>query len=186
LEKRWRMLKSVSRFFLEKYKNRPKNFVLSGQSDCSLLLKKIYSEVPYFDDWAFYKNKKIYFLKRAQLLISDIWGAFEGKGLGYFKNLDYLTAFADYKLPQILQSLGILEYSPKLLLKIKNGQLIKSGSLLEIEIRAATVAAVEFLKEELRKRGKKVFSFQLDWLLWEKSQKEKMALPYHLTKTIFY
>jgi hypothetical protein len=37
------------------------------------------------------------FYKRAQILIADIWGCFEGKGLGFFEDIDHLTMFADYR-----------------------------------------------------------------------------------------
>ena len=35
--------------------------------------------------------------KRAQILIADVWGACEGKGLGEFRDIDTLTMFADYR-----------------------------------------------------------------------------------------
>ena len=37
------------------------------------------------------------FYKRAQILIADIWACFEGQGLGYFYDINYLTMFADYR-----------------------------------------------------------------------------------------
>lgn len=185
LEQRYKILKKVSEKMAKKYSS-PIKFVLLAKNSAKKLLQKIYTELPYFDDFSFYKGKKIYFLKRAQILIADIFGAFDGKGLGYFKDMDYLTCFADYKLPQILHHYGVLEYSKDLEEKIKNKKLIKKGSRKEIEIRANTIWAIEYLKEELKKIGLKIRSFELDWYLWEKSQKIKLKFPHHRTKTIFY
>ena len=53
-------------------------------------------------------------LKRAEILAVDLFGTFGGEGWGRFSDLDRLTAFADYKLPQILRTWGVLEYEPEL------------------------------------------------------------------------
>ncbi len=185
LEKRWHIARAVSSFLIKKYGN-SENFINSANQKISILVPKIYKEIPFFNDIAYYKNQKIYFLKRAQILGSDIYGAFAGKGIGHFKDLDYLTAFADYKVPQILHSLGILEYSADLEKKIRNRIIIPAGSSQETEIRSSTIWAVEYLKKELAKLGKNFYSFEIDWILWNKSQKINIKTPYHLTKTIFY
>lgn len=185
LEQRYKIFKEVSEFMSKKYPD-PIKFVLAANQSSKILLNKIYQEIPYFKDCAFYKNKKIYFLKRAQILIADIYGAFNGKNIGYFKDLDYLTCFADYKLPQILNYYGILEYTEDLTNKIKKKKLIKAQSKEEIEIRANTIWAIEFLKKELKNYGVNLYSFEIDWYLWNRSQKIKFPLPHHLTKTIYY
>jgi len=119
-------------------------------------------------------------------LAADIWFALGGKGIGSFRDPSYLTAFADYKVPQILCNKGILQYSRELEGKIRRRELLKAGSEEEIEIRSATIWAVEYIKEELEKHGRKLFSCEIDWILWEKSQKLINVLPHHYTKTIYY
>lgn len=185
LEERFLIVKIVSRHILKKYGS-AKNFILSVDQKLATLVPKIATELYSFNDHFWFGGQRIYFWKRAQILAMDIHGAFAGRGLGYFSDLDYPTAFPDYKLPQILNHFGIVEYSPTLEALIKNCCPIYSGSKEEVEIRAATVWAVEYLKEEMRKYGGCYQPFQLDWILWEESQKEKMALPHHLTKTTFY
>lgn len=187
LKKRWQIVRVVSQKIFKKYGSSEK-FVSSAKHKFSILISKIYKELPYFVDIGRYGGKKIYFLKRAQILCSDIWGAFGGKGIGHFEDLDYLTAFADYKVPQILHQLGILEYSPSLEKKIKNKIIIPAGSKQEVEIRSATIWAVEYLTKELNLLGKNFCPFQVDWILWNKSQSlNKLRIPpYHLTKTIYY
>lgn len=185
LKKRWQIVKSVSRSVIKNYKSSV-NFVESADNKFSVLTHKIYKELPGFNDIFSYRGRKVYLLKRAQILGSEIWGAFKGKGLGFFEDLDYLTCFPDYKIPQILNNLGILEYSSKLQKKVNNKILIKMGSAEEVEIRSCTVIAVEILKQELAKLVLNLPSFKIDWILWNKSKKDKMKIPYHLTKTIFY
>jgi len=186
LEKRYNILKAVSRVFIKKYQGDPRKFVLAAKGRAEKLVWKIARELPSFNDFVRYTNKKVYFLKRAQILVGDIWGAFGGKGIGNLSNMDYLTAFSDYKLPQILSHFGVLEYDRKLEEKIKKRIIIKAGSKEEIEIRSATIWAVEYLKEKIEKEGRKILSFQVDWLLWNLSQKIRMENPYHLARTIFY
>lgn len=55
-----------------------------------------------------YKGRQIHFYKRSQIIIGDIYGKFEGKGLGYFSDIHELTIYPDYRLPQVLQDEGVL------------------------------------------------------------------------------
>ncbi len=124
----------------------------------------------------------MYFLKRTQLVSSDISQInvhFREKPL---KNLQSLTAFADYKLPQILREYKILKYSDILSNKINHGKYLQAGSAEEIEIRAATIWTVELIRQYLKKYS----SVQIDNALWLLSQNLKNPKPYHRTRTIFY
>jgi len=186
LKKRWEIVRAVSKFLADNYSGNSERFVLSGGHKAAKLVPKIAGELPYFNDEATYGGKKVYLWKRAQILVGDIYGITKGVGVGYFDDLDYLTAFPDYKLPQILNHWKVIEYSPKLVEKIKFRTELKPGSNEEVEIRSATVWAVEYLKEELRARGVRLKSFEIDWLLWNESKRIEMSKPHHLTATIFY
>jgi len=39
----------------------------------------------------------VHILKRAQILVADLWACFEGQGLGAFADIDAITMFADYR-----------------------------------------------------------------------------------------
>lgn len=56
---------------------------------------------PCFDDSSDYNGRKVYFFKRAQILIGDLWACFGGQGLGRFDDIDTLTMFADNRVPQV-------------------------------------------------------------------------------------
>lgn len=186
LKKRWEITKAVSRLLVKNYHGNSERFVLSGGHKAAKLVPRIASELPSFDDEASYGGKKVYLWKRAQTLVGNIHGITGGVGAGYFNDLDYLTASPDYKLPQILNHWKIIEYSPKLAEKIKFRTELKAGSNEEVEIRGATVWAIEYLKEELRNRGARLESFEIDWLLCNESKRIEMSKPHHLTTTIFY
>ena len=78
--------------------------------------------------------------------------------------------FADYRVPQVLRHLGIMEYSEALAIKIDSCEELSHGSTDEIEIRAATVVSVERILAKIREDPTLTavikHSFEVDWLLW--------------------
>ena len=77
----------------------------------------------------------------------------------------------------------MLDYSSVLASTIDASQEIAPGSSEEIEIRAATVWAVELIQQRIPE----FTSAQIDMGLWLLSQdiRDQMK-PYHRTRTIFY
>lgn len=129
----------------------------------------------------------IRFLKRAQILVADLAGAGRGTPWGTFTDLDALTAFADYKVPQVLTRHGVLVYGDDLRARLQRRELIPPDSETEIEIRAATIWACELLRRALARRGRSIPASHLDWLLWTEGQSlPDDTLPYHRTLTTFY
>jgi hypothetical protein len=118
--------------------------------------------------------------------VSDLVGAYDGSGLGHFDDLQTLTAFAGYKIPQVLRAESVLVFSSPLATTVDRQQEIPAGHSWEVEIRAATIWAVELLARELANRGRQVLAFELDWLLWTGAQGSQLPNPYHRTRTIYY
>jgi hypothetical protein len=161
--------------------------VEEAEGSAERLVKILRDIFPSFRDEAIYGGRKVCFYKRAQIFVADLFGCFGGKRWGEFYDMDKLTAFADYKLPQVLRHLGILKYSQSLAAKIDRKELIKAGSPEEIEIRANTIWAVEMIKGALREEGVFLKAFEIDWILWNMGQDEKFKQrPHHRTLTIFY
>jgi hypothetical protein len=134
-----------------------------------------------------YQGRRVFFYKRAQIVSADLHGALEGKGLGAFSDLESLTAFADYKLPQVLRHVEIFRYSPSLARKVDAQVLLEPGSSEEVEIRAATIVTVDRIRRELRRLGKERRAFEIDGILWNLGQDDAYrARPYHRAVTIFY
>lgn len=58
---------------------------------------------------------------------------------------------------------------------------------MEVEIRAATIQAVEQLHARLGELGHSLKVVELDWLLWQIGEDKKDALlPHHRTLTVYY
>lgn len=119
-----------------------------------------------------------------------------------------LTMFADYRVPQILHHLRILDYPPSLVQILQNHASVQHGSREELSIRAASILAVEEIRKEInkmedtenerKKRGVDVSSVVIDFYLWDfakriekgedsvKGIKTQPALPAHRTRSIWY
>jgi hypothetical protein len=186
LEERWKILREIGLNMTAKFGGKAKNLLAEASGDAQKLLELIVQNFPSFLDIATYKEKEIYFYKRAQLLVADIFQIFGGKNFGALGNMDQITACADYKLPLILRNLGILEYNTALAEKIDNKIEIQKGSAEETEIRASTIWAVEFIKEEVKKRSPQIMSFQINDDLWLATQGNNNGKPYHRTRTTAY
>lgn len=159
-------------------------FFAHAHGSCARLVEHVTAHLPLFRDAALYRGREVLFHKRAQILCADLWGTFAGEGPGALGDLDWLTAFADYKLPQILWAEGALALHPGLAQRLREGELAP-GSEEEVEFRAATVVAVEELVAVLRGLGREVRAFEVDWILWNLSQRP-LPLPHPRVRTPFY
>lgn len=57
---------------------------------------------------------------------------------------------ADYRVPVVLREMGVLRYSPDLAAAVDGRQQLAAGGQAEVEIRAASVAAVELVSSALQ------------------------------------
>ncbi|MBE3557677.1 MAG: hypothetical protein IMW89_00415 [Ktedonobacteraceae bacterium] len=185
-EERVRNAREVGRVLLERYDGQFTHVIEQAGGSAVRLALLLANEFSSFHDVATYRRRPVCFFKRAQICVADLHSAFAGKQWGTFTDLDKLTAFADYKLPQILRHYKILEYTPALAGRIDNQEPIAAGSEEEIEIRAATIWACELLRQAMQRRGQQMTTAELDQRLWLASQHTTEMRPYHRTRTIFY
>lgn len=187
LEARLSNAREIGRVLLTHYEGQfSQAYEAAGGSAVSLALL-LAREFPSFADIAEWQGKRVPFLKRAQICVADLNAAFHGKQWGEFADLTALTAFADYKLPQLLRARNVLAYAPELATKIDTYEPISAGSEEEIEIRAATVWAVELLRRALDQLGISRPASAIDYRLWAESQTHVTGeRPYHRTRTIYY
>jgi len=194
IEERARLIREIGIALLRYFDGKAANLVKAAEKKASNLVRLVTSSFSGFRDHCIYEGKQIFLYKRAQIFVGDIYGAYEGKGLGEFSDLSYLTCFADYRVPQLLRHLGILTYDEKLAKKIDNREILPAGSQEEVEIRAATIQAVELLKDQCNLIQRKqqqsnstIDSFEIDWLLWNRGESMLSSLkPCHQTLTIYY
>ncbi len=184
---RVRILNELGLLLLEEYGGDAHRLVGAARNSAVKLVRLLAEKLSSFRDVAGYRGQRVSFYKRGQIFAADLYGAFEGKSWGSFKDINKLTAFADYKLPQVLRELGILRYTPALARAVDQGIPLEAGSHEEVEIRANTIWAVELIRKELELAGRVLRAFEIDWILWNMGQDEEFKVrPYHRTVTIFY
>ncbi|XP_026492594.2 queuosine 5'-phosphate N-glycosylase/hydrolase [Vanessa tameamea] len=190
------VLHEVGSILINKYEGTFLNCVKESNKSALKLLEIVVNNFPCFRDEAMYKDQGVSFYKRAQILVADLWNFFDGTRWGEFRDIDKMTMFADYRVPQVLVYFGVMSYSNELMEKLKKDHILPSGSEEEIEIRGCSIHAVELLKHNLQElitsTGLSVEvpnSSLIDYYLWcyrRKHAKEMEAIPYHKTLGIFY
>lgn len=184
---RWRNTRELGRVLSARFRGSPALVVEEAAGSAPRLALTVAESFSSFQDTTIYESAAVNFFKRAQIVVADIYGAFGGRGWGSFNNLSELTAFADYKLPQILRTWGILKYDAQLAKRVDSRKPLAKDSPEEIEIRAATLWGVELLREALAEAGRILTSTQVDWFLWTSSHHlGPRTKPYHLTRTVYY
>ena len=135
-----------------------------------------------FCDERKYDGKKVYFYKLAQLLTSDILHI---KELINGTKVDYshLVGCSDYKIPQTLRALGILVFNDELAEIVDNKELIAENSKYEVEIRANTIAVINYINSKLEN----FCSIDInDYLFLSSKTVKGIAKPYHLCRNKNY
>jgi hypothetical protein len=180
-------LNELGAVLLQRWGGQAARMVEDARKSVAGLVSLVTQSLSSFRDVATYECRKVPFYKRAQILVADLCGAFEGRQWGEFLDMESLTAFADYKLPQALRELGILRYDEALSMRVDEGLPIVSGSTEEVEIRACTVWAVELIRRALKRFGKGLRACEIDSVLWNMAQEPTFKKrPYHRTLTVFY
>jgi hypothetical protein len=186
-EQRLAILHELGQVLDREFDGKAHHLVESAGRSAIGLARLLAEKLPSFRDVAEYGGDQVFFYKRAQIFAADLYGSFRGKAWGDFTDMDKLTAFADYKLPQVLRHLGILHYTRDLSQKVDHQILLEAGSPEEVEIRANTIWVVEQIRREMERKGKGLRAFEIDWVLWNLGQQERFrAKPYHRTVTVFY
>ncbi|KAL4081251.1 hypothetical protein J3A83DRAFT_4083856 [Scleroderma citrinum] len=187
-----------------------------GRGTALDLARMVTETFPSFRDERCLNGRRILFWKRPQILVAETWAAFypqeptdphpifpSGSSIGG------LTMFADYRVPQILHHLQILEYPSSLIEKLHSGMYLAPGSREEISLRAASIIAVEYVKLEIlrcrdmlgdsnNENAGEVSSVLIDFYLWDLAKKIERGeeviqgigtvtmLPAHRTRSIWY
>ena len=129
---RWRNARELGTTLKNLWNSQAAHLVECAERDAARLAQMVADNFASFNDIAVYDHREVRLFKRAQIVVTDVWGAFNRKGWGEFENMDALTAFADYKLPQILRAWGILKYAPTLARKVDAQIELAAGSPEEI------------------------------------------------------
>lgn len=196
IKERVECLQQVGKKLISKYDGKFENCVKSCKNSAVKLLDLIVSEFPCFADEAQFKKKRVSLYKRAQILIGDLWACFAGQDFGYFEDIDTITMFPDYRVPQVLVHFKSLSYKAELMNALKSDTILKNGDPMEVEIRGASIYIVEQLKTRIYKLLEdeglprtKVNSILIDHFLWDyrrEHAKELEYIPFHKTFSVYY
>ncbi|THH02941.1 hypothetical protein EW145_g6675 [Phellinidium pouzarii] len=190
-----------------------------GHGSALQLVRMVTENFPSFRDETIFEGRRVFFLKRAQILVAEIWAAFHPLSAHephpfFPAGVHELTMFADYRVPQILHHLGILAYPPALCAQLEGKASLAPGCREELSTRAASVLAVEAVREEMirpsagpdvlqdkdktRKDNSSVSGVLIDFYLWDLAKRvehgrqvikniaTQRMLPAHRTRSIWY
>ena len=187
LKERVAICREVGRVLADRFNGRFYHLVEEADGSAVGLVQLLVSCFPSFDDSAEWEGDRLIFYKRAQLAPAMLFEQWKGTGAGEFRDINEMTASADYKIPQVLRRLAILEYAPELSRFVDEKRRIPARSREELEIRTATILACEMILKELSHRLRGVTSQSIDRMLWYIGQnKSPDDKPYHLTLTTNY
>ncbi|KAG8432684.1 hypothetical protein GDO86_017069 [Hymenochirus boettgeri] len=197
IEQRLEILHQTGKILMDKFGGSYLNCIKMSNGSAVKLLQLVVENFPSYRDVGTYKGKLVAFYKRAQILVGDTWGVLEGKDEGCFNDIEKITMFADYRIPQALVYFGALRYSEELLRKLNEGWLFNYGEEQEIEIRGCSIWAVELICERLRElfenEGKKMSNeinpVLIDHFLWDYARDYRLEInvvPFHRVRCIFY
>lgn len=181
-EERYQIIKNINKVVNEKMDGNFYNAVFKLTSD-EELFSFIIDNFEDFKDVRTYQGKIIYFYKLAQLLTSDILHIREKKE-NIKVDYSHLVGCSDYKIPQGLRALNLVEYNKELAYIVDNKIEIKENSTYEVEIRATVIYVIDEIKKLL---NNKINAIELNDYIWLMSKnKELPKRPYHLTRTTNY
>lgn len=192
-QERMACLREAGNVLYEKYQCSFTKCIEAAGGSAAALVNILADDFPCFNDVVSFENRKsVRLLKRAQICVADIWAAFEGERFGRFDDIDKITMFADYRIPQILNSLGCLWYSPSLESTIRHKKVIESGHGWEIQMRGCSIWCVELIRREILRNhpDAKINAILIDFFLYDTMKERESAgqeeIPHHRTRSIWY
>ncbi|KAK4189818.1 hypothetical protein QBC35DRAFT_472284 [Podospora australis] len=194
LKERLDCLREAGNVLYDKYKCHPVNLIAAADGSAARLVNLLARDFSCFrDEHGFDGRKKpIRLLKRAQILVADLWACFEGEDFGDFWDIDKITMFADYRVPQMLNSMGCLLYSPPLDSAIRSKKNIPSGSNWELQLRACSIWCVELIRREILTEHPEaeINAILIDFFLYDTIKEMELngqdKILHHRTRSIWY
>ncbi|MFN4151235.1 MAG: queuosine salvage family protein [Candidatus Sericytochromatia bacterium] len=180
-DERLNILRDIGRNFIDNNIESFSQLLKESNNSCVTLIEKIISIFPSFRDIFYFNDEKFHILKRAQLICAMI----HGRNRNIFYDIDKITVFSDYRIPQTLRKLGLIKYNLDLSEKISKQTYLDQGSIEELEIRLSAIFCSEKIKETFL--NKKYNSLYIDYFLWKDGQEIKEPdFDFHRTRSIYY
>ncbi|KAI9206030.1 uncharacterized protein BJ171DRAFT_498443 [Polychytrium aggregatum] len=158
--------------------------------------------LPSMRDYGEWHGQRVYILKRAQLLVCDLYRRFGGSDPKRFafQELDQLTIFSDNVVPRVLEHFGIIKiHNPSLVQMIQAGRdLGKDSDRWDWALRAIAIEATERILDKAHswqddsdparsETLRALAAFRLDNFLWGMGkQKDIRSLTRLVNKQTVY
>ena len=207
LDGRMHLMREAGSVLQRKYDGAFAKCIEEASGSAAALVNLVVDNFSMFDDRHTFEGKFVRFQKRAQILVADLWACFEGESFGTFSDIDQITMFAgetpgcltisrltisDYRIPQMLYTLGCISYSPPLETQIRKLKIIESGHSWEIQLRGCSIWCIELLRREIKRRhsDSNLNAILIDFFLYdtikESEAKGVESIPHHRTRSIWY
>ncbi|KAI4214933.1 MAG: hypothetical protein LQ351_002648 [Letrouitia transgressa] len=194
LAERVECVREAGRVLRDQFSASFKTCIERADRSAAALVNLLVAHFPCFNDVQHFEGREVRFYKRAQILVADLWACFEGGGYGEFHDIDTITMFADYRVPQMLHQLRCLRYSPNLEKHIRELKVIDSGDVWEVELRGCSIWCVELIKREIlrehREQAKGINAILVDFFLYDTAKEMErdgqVEAQHHRTRSIWY
>ncbi|KRY53583.1 UPF0553 protein C9orf64 -like protein [Trichinella britovi] len=180
---RWKVVQEGCEILQKNFNGTFLTCVEMANNSAVKLLNLIVKHFPSFNDVATYKGRKVSFLKRAQILVADVFYSFKGEKPANFDDMNLLTICADYRLPQILAYHGAITYSNELKTLLDSEHVFHYGEQMEIEIRGCSIKAVADVVAEVNRmimenedKITSINEISADYYLWLQCKKNESAM----------
>jgi hypothetical protein len=184
IEERCRLWNEVGDALLQYFEGSAMTLIRASDKSAAKLVQLVVRTFPGFRDEAVWRGKWVALYKRAQIVVGDLDAALRLE----LEDMDQLTTFADYRVPQVLRHWGAIQYSTDLAQKVDSQTELNAEE--ELSIRAATVVCVdELVKIVNASEINNMTAVTIDWHLWqvgEQMNQQGELKPHHRVNTIFY
>ena len=192
IEWRQQTISEAGKWICEKYEGSIYKMLKSCNKSALALTELVRANLESYRDQCEFNGRLVYFLKRAQILPADLhYAFFDEKGevadACTFTDINEITMFADYRVPQALYFFKLIHYDDYLFNLLKTNPHLEHGSELECEIRGCSIQAVEILKKYINYPN--INSVLIDFVLWpyaKEHTEELKDIPIHMTSSVFY
>ena len=188
IDERCRLWNELGEALVHSHDGSALRLIAASGGSAPKLVQCIVQTFPGFRDETLWRGRWVALYKRAQIAVGDLNAALQLN----LTNMDQLTTFADYRVPQVLRHWGALQYTTDLAAKVDSHTELSGEE--EVSIRAGTVVCVDELVQRVnagvgRSDQAQMTAVTLDWHLWqvgERMNQQGELQPHHRVNTIFY
>ncbi len=165
----------------------PASLLEAARGSAIQFVDRLVSAAPSFADSYTVSGQPLVLHSRAWRCAAMLYGRFLRDPIRRFTDPHAIPPGTDHRLPQALRGMGVLRLSADLAARIDAAVLIPEGSDEEIALRAATVAAVGRIQDQLSERIPGISALQIDHFLFRTAVEAQDRLPpFHRTTTTRY